>query len=339
MQKYLLFIGIDISKRWIDVCPSHNGQKKDMAHGRFDNDEQGFKQMIRFIRDYASQHKISGKWFFCMEHTGVYVLPMCNFLEKKRLDYALENGLQISKSLGIRRGKSDKTDAADIARYLFLHREEVKPFYLPSSNLLKIKNLLSLYRRLKKAQVAIKMAATELEEFSAPDLSNLVVQVSKDTTSTLVKQIEQVKKAIVEIIESSAELHRLYQLATSVKGIGPIIGATLLVYTNGFKGFQDARQFACYIGLAPFGHTSGSSIHKPDKVSNLANKRLKALFSNGALSAIRYDHEIRAYYLRKIEEGKNPFLVQNNVKNKLVHRIFAVVNRGTPYVELSKFRA
>lgn len=339
MQKYLVFIGIDISKKWIDVCASHNGQKKDMPHQRFDNNKKGFQQMVRFVRDYAGQHQIKGRWFFCMEHTGVYTVPLCNFLEQKQLDYVLESALRIFKSLGIRRGKSDKADAADIARYLFLHHREIKPYRLPSDTLLKINNLLRLHDRLTKAHAALKTAAKELKGFTGEALNKEVVQVSTDTMSNLKKQLDSVDRSILALIKSSDELHRLYQLATSVKGVGLIIGANLLVCTNGFKSFRTARQFACYIGVAPFGYSSGATVKRPDKVSHLANKKIKALISNGTMSAIRYDQELKAYYLRKIDEGKNSFLVQNNVKNKLVQRIFAVVKRGTPYVELNKFRA
>lgn len=49
--------------------------------------------------------------------------------------------------------------------------------------------------------------------------------------------------------------------------------------------------------------------------------------------------DLKAYYAKKLKEGKCKFLVQNNVKNKLVQRIFAVVKRGTPYVELGRHKA
>lgn len=40
---------------------------------------------------------------------------------------------------------------------------------------------------------------------------------------------------------------------------------------------SDARQFACYAGVAPFGHQSGNSIHGTPHVSHLANKQIKSL--------------------------------------------------------------
>ena len=60
---------------------------------------------------------------------------------------------------------------------------------------------------------------------------------------------------------------------------------------------------------------------------------MKALFHNGAMSAIQHCTEIKEYYQRKVGEGKNEMLVMNNVGNKLVHRIFACVSRREKYNE------
>lgn len=335
MQRYQLFIGIDISKKWIDVCLSSNGKKNEMLHLRISNEQSGFKKMLTFINDYVKKQHLAGPWLFCMEHTGVYVLPLCSFLEEQSLDYVIQSALAIASSLGLRRGKSDLADAANIARYAFLYRDELRPSRLPSQQLLKIKRLLSLRRRLVKAHGGFKVAANELAAF-ATDTSRITC-LSDQTCKHLDGQIKQVDKRIRALIQECETLNTLFELIVSVKGVGLIIAAHLLVYTNGFTAFQTARQFACYIGIAPFQHSSGTSVKKPDRVSHLANKKLKTLISCAAVSAIRFDKQMKAYYHRRIEEGKNPFLVQNNVKNKLIQRVFAVVKRRTPYVELDQF--
>jgi len=335
MQKYQLFIGIDISKKWIDVCLCFNGKKTNLPHGQFKNEHSGFKAMLLFIQKMCKKNELKGSWLFCMEHTGVYVLPLCDFLEKQSLTYVLQSALEIVRSLGLRRGKSDRADAGHIARYAFLHQDELRPYTLPSHTLLKIKFLLSLRGRLVKANTGFKVAANELAAFS--DLASQVSKITQQSCGQLKEHIKLIEQNIRRLINESEDLKSTFDLIVSVKGVGLIIGAHLLVYTNGFTAFQNARQFACYIGIAPFGHSSGSSIKKPDRVSFLANKKLKTLITNGAMSAIRYDKQIKAYYQRKIEADKNRFLVQNNVKNKLIHRIFAVVKRGTPYVELNQF--
>jgi len=337
MQRYQLFIGIDISKKWIDVCLSLNGKTSQMPHQQFLNNKKGFKKLLLFIQSFASKHAIDGAWLFCMEHTGVYALPLCSFLEKQSLDYVLQSALEIKRSLGLRRGKSDQTDAAYIARYAFLHQDELIVSRMPNDKLLRIKNLLSLRNRLVKANKSLKVASKELTAFST--FSGSVNRTTRRVCKELDKQIKQTEQEIQASIQESETLNRLFKLVVSVKGIGLIIGAHLLVYTNAFTAFDNARQFACYIGIAPFGHSSGSSIKRPDRVSHLANKKLKTLISNGAMSALQWDQEIKAYYHRKIGENKNKFLVQNNVKNKLIQRVFAVVKRGTPYVELNQFKA
>ncbi len=123
-----------------------------------------------------------------------------------------------------------------------------------------------------------------------------------------------------------------------MKGASLVIGAALLVYTLGFTAFSSSRKFAVYIGLVPFGHQSGTTLNLPARVSHLAHKQLKAYISNGACSAMQHDRELKAYYQRRLAEGKNKFVVQNAIRNKFLHRIFAVVKRGTPYVEFDTYR-
>ncbi|MBK7620710.1 MAG: hypothetical protein IPJ10_15530 [Flavobacteriales bacterium] len=41
--------------------------------------------------------------------------------------------------------------------------------------------------------------------------------------------------------------------------------------------------------------------------------------------------ELRQYFERKRAEGKKPILVVNAVRNKLVHRVCAVIRNNRPY--------
>jgi transposase len=96
---------------------------------------------------------------------------------------------------------------------------------------------------------------------------------------------------------------------------------------------------ACYAGVAPFPYQSGTSIKGRTKVHPLADKKLKSLLNMCAISAIRHDKEIKTYYERKAAEGKNKMLIINNVKCKLLARVFAVINRKTPFINTFKFAA
>jgi transposase len=124
---------------------------------------------------------------------------------------------------------------------------------------------------------------------------------------------------------------------TSITGVGKMTSICLIIRTQSFEKFDNWRQAACYCGCAPFEYSSGTSINGRTRVSPLADLKLKSLLTMCALSAIRYDAELKAYYERKIVEGKNKMLIINNIRCKLLARIFAVINRNSPYVNTHRF--
>lgn len=98
-----------------------------------------------------------------------------------------------------------------------------------------------------------------------------------------------------------------------------------------FEAIDDPKKLACHAGVAPFEHSSGSSVRGKTRVNHQARKSLKTLLHLAAMSALQVDGELRDYYLRKVAEGKNKMLVINALRNKLIHRVCAVVKRGEKY--------
>ena len=86
-----------------------------------------------------------------------------------------------------------------------------------------------------------------------------------------------------------------------------------------------------YCGVVPFEHTSGKSIRGKPRVHYMANKRLKKLLHLCALSSVQYNTEMKAYFDRKVQEGKHKMLVINNIRNKLLHRICASIRDNRSY--------
>jgi transposase len=112
-----------------------------------------------------------------------------------------------------------------------------------------------------------------------------------------------------------------------------------MIATRSFTSFGTWRQLACYAGVAPFEHSSGTSIKGRTKVSDIADKKMKSLLQMCVLSAVKCDKEIKGYYEKKKAEDKPTMLVMNNVRAKLLARAFAVIKRGTPFVNTQKFAA
>lgn len=127
------------------------------------------------------------------------------------------------------------------------------------------------------------------------------------------------------------------KLIQTVPGIGKQTALYFIIATKGFSAFTNWRKFACYSGVAPFEYSSGSSIKGRTKVNHMADKKMKSLLQMCAMTTLKYDPQIKEYYIKKKGEGKNAMLVLNNVRCKLISRVFAVINRETPYINTHKF--
>ncbi len=127
-------------------------------------------------------------------------------------------------------------------------------------------------------------------------------------------------------------MQKQYEAITSVPGVGMVTALQLMVHTHHFKRFASAKKLACYAGVAPFPHQSGSSVRGRDKVHPMANKTLKTALHMCALSVIRFKGELRAYFDRKVKEGKNKMSILNAIRNKILQRIFACVRDGKLFV-------
>jgi len=327
--KKKVFIGIDISKDQLDLVllkEEHFGTYEDK---KVPNSFNGFDGIVKWLE----KKKINLEdCLFCMEHTGTYGLLLFAWLSQMGIDFVVEPGLKIKRSLGITRGKNDKLDARRIADYAILNKAKLEPFIMPSSLLIQIKQLLTYRDQLTRISTSLKNSLKSHSQYQRVSGLKSITEEIKGQIHDLRQRINSIEKQVVSLIESDEELKKNYKLATSVKGIGFVIATFMIVTTNNFTGFENGRKYACYSGIAPFEHTSGTSIKGKTRVSNLANKKIKALLSNGANSASSWDPELKAYYKRKTEEGKDHKLIINAICCKLVNRVFAVVKRQAPYV-------
>jgi transposase len=325
------YVGIDISKEKVDIRLFDS--KMD---GTFDNKPSGFKKMKSLIEKQVDKNT---ELLFCFEHTGLYSVPLQAYLEKENLAYHMVSGLQVKRSLGIQRGKNDRVDARRLAEYAQSHGEEIKPQKLQSPHLIRLKYLLSMRSRLVRQRAGFTASIKDYKKCLALTNADVMIHVQQEMIKVLDKQVVKLEKEIRGIIASDARIQSMFNLATSVKGIGIISATYMIVLTNCFTEFKTWRKFACYAGSAPFEHQSGTSIRGKTRISHYANKRMKAILTNAAKSAIQHSPEIRLYYQKRLREGKHKKIVVNIIRNKLISRVFAVVRRGTPYVELVKYAA
>ena len=165
----------------------------------------------------------------------------------------------------------------------------------------------------------------------SPSLQKTLKKTVKQSLSVLKADQKAIDQQIESLIQADSRLKELFEWIVSVPGIGPVTATEILITTNEMQTISNPKKLACHAGVAPFEYRSGTSIRGRTRVSHQARKRLKSLFHLGAMSVIQTKGEFQNYYQRKVGEGKNKTLVLNAVRNKLIHRVCAVVRREEKY--------
>jgi transposase len=324
-----VFIGIDFSKEKVDVAVVFaEGLTETAARvfNEFKNSASGFKQLTKWVKS-VSDCKDASSWLFCGENTGDYSKPLCNHLYGNGYDMWLENAKSIKDASGLRRMKSDRADASMIAEYAMRNYDRAI-IYEPLSKSLSQLRELYLYRQMvvrHRCSFQVRRGEKRLTMEKSP-AKTTISQSERHIVSELNKEIAKVDEKIAALIANDEELMEVFTIVTSVPGIGTQNAVCLMAYTNNFRKFNfDSRKIACYYGLAPFGKDSGTSVHTDPHVHYMANRQIKAMLTQAALAAVNFNPTIGAYYRRLISAGKKKQVALNNVKNKLVHIVTAMV--------------
>jgi transposase len=324
-------VGIDISKLTIDVFIYN---KK--AHRQFDNNKTGFTMMQKWIRSETGNTK---EVIYCFEHTGWYCILLSHFLQETGIFYCCINPLELKRSMGFKRGKTDKTDSYEIARFAWLRKDELEASVAMPVKLIELQRLMSVREQLVKQCTALKNLAKGLLVTITKSTSDTGLKVINQSIIHLESQISKLEKEMEALIKADDKMKKNYKLSKSVKGVGKILAIQMLLHTHNYSRFGEWRQFSAYCGLVPYPYQSGTSINGRRKIHAISDIKMKSLLSMSAISAIQHDSELKSYYKKRVEEGKPKMVALNIIRNKIVSRIFATVRRGTPYVELNKFAA
>lgn len=323
------WIGIDVSKKSLDLTLlGLSGQV--LLQRKITNDREALTKLVgQWFSKYQFQ---AAEALVCIEPTGHYSWRVLFTLMELGLPTWQAHPMDIKKSIGSTRGKSDKVDAYRIAQYAFRFNDRARLITKDYLHTLKLKQLItrreSLVKRKKVHQNNLKEINTYLEASFRQECD----RIDQEQIALLNTQIKQVELLIKKMIAADQKWNAQNELLLTIDGVGPVVAAHLISITDGFTRFKTARELACHAGFAPFPYTSGSSIRGRSRVSKQSHKGLKTVVHMGAKSVIQRKCDLQEYYLRKVAEGKKKMKVLNAVANKMIHRVCAVIERGTPYV-------
>jgi len=326
---FKFIVGCDISKLVFDVAYF---DERPVYLGQFTNDSNGFSSLVlalKKITDVPAQ-----QWFIVFEFTGVYSKALKSYLQSINIPCMEENALKIKRNAPLKRGKSDPLDATMICEYAVEKLYKLKPQQASNQTVDKIKVLFSKRELLLKQKVALTISLKEQKIFLAEDLKIHLEKINNELIQTLESKIKTIEKLIRQYLKQDTDIYNKYTLAKSVVGIGFVTATLMICLTDNFTSKITARQFASFSGIAPFPNQSGGRIGRK-KINAKGNKLMKKAISNCVQSAIKYDPFINQYYMRLLEKNKPIGVIYNNIKNKLIARIFSTIKRNTPYVKLT----
>ena len=312
-----MIIGIDLAKEKFDVNYINSEGKKVVK-----TITNKLKPICKFL------DKLPDPCHIVAEHTGGYSSLLVFLANQLNVPISLVGGYEIKHSLGLQRGKSDDVDAARIREYGERFHDRLKAASCDSEAMTELKSLYVLRFNLVKTRKQLnslneKSSAAPMMSISAQKHNTIIL-------NDITERINVVEDEINELIKKNDELANNYTLIKSITGIGPVIASDLIIKTENFKKLDTASKCAAYAGVAPYKNESGKMKMKA-RTSNIADKKLKTLLYMGAKTAIVHNKEYRLYYQRKRMEGKPHFLIMNNVCNKLLRTIYAVVHNQCLY--------
>lgn len=320
-------MGCDISQDSFHFCL--RGSRGILLQGQITNST---KPIRSWLKELQKAHQLDlSQILFCLEHTGVYSAILLRELTARSLIICLENAMNIKLSLGLTRGKNDKVDAQRISEYAQRNADRL-PQWKPKRRVIeRLQLLIRMRERLIKARTELSRFNQDSKRFLLAEDTKMILAGTKRALEGIAKDIQKAEDLIESIIRSDENLSRLNKLITSINGVGLITSSTVIVRTNEFIDITKPKKFACTAGVAPFEHSSGKSVRGKSRVSHSAHKDVKTLLHMCAVGCISRKGELRDYYDRKITQGKNKMSVLNAIRNKLVHRVFAVVRDNVMY--------
>ena len=210
-------------------------------------------------------------------------------------------------------------------------QDELKLWEKPRDIIQTLEHLQSQRERFVKVLTQLSIPLEESKAFYKKEDHRMLVNSSSSSIESLKDSIKQRDEKIKCLIASDEKLKVLHNQVSSVIGVGVQTANELIIASNEFRKITDSSKMACYAGVAPFEHTSGTSLKGKSRVSHLANKPLKRLLHLAALSTIRGNNELASYYKNQLSKGKNKMSVINAIRNKLLHRVYACVREQRLY--------
>ena len=280
MNTHESFVGIDVSKDWLDIGFT-SGQTLRIAHTL-----EGMAGLVERLEGAPPS-------LIVLEATGGLETALAGSLVARGLPVAVVNPRQVrdyARACG-RLAKTDRIDALILAAFAAAIRPQIRP--LPDEETRALGELLARRRQLIDMRVQEKL---RLERARGMQRDSL-----KEHIDWLDERIVRIDTDLTHALRTSHAWREKDDLLAAIPGIGKVTRATLLALMPEL-GRLSNKQIAALAGVAPFSRDSGK--HRGERIVWGGRSQVRRVLYMAAVSAVRCNPVIRDFYQRLRAQGK-----------------------------------
>ena len=324
----MYFIGIDVSKKTLDLAYFDHQPKRWSKPCILGNNREGWNKLIQWAEKQTQAPCES----ICvvMEATGVYHLKVAAYLSREGLNVTVVNPHQASQYAKSQnhQNKSDKHDSRALQEF----GSQLKKLHLFLPDTKDISQLKALLSRMRQLGKDLQRERNRLEKCDFQEGSSWARTSIERLSGCNISEQKRTQAQIDQLIKQNDVLKRNQKLLCTIKGIGKLTSQWLLPLLS-TQRFKSARETAAFLGLVPYFRTSGTTLHTRGRLSGRGDADLRTRMFMPALSAVRHDPVMRAFYLQLVAKGKPKKVALIAVMRKLVHVCYGVIKHQTPFIE------
>jgi transposase len=322
-----IYVGIDAAAESFMASVLHSPERAGTAPTPFENSEAGLLALEGWLRSLGvDPHEVR----VCIENTGVYTEVLCYQLHERGYALSLLDPRTLWKAFGDGQPKNDPLDSRRIAEYGFRYADRLRLWKPQKVIVEQVRVILSTREQLVEQSTATKNARSTLaRKFIQTPAANHALET---TIANLQAQIRELEEALKHLIRTHPTLMQGVSLLMSAPGVGWLLSSHLLVLTRGFTDVPSYRTLAQYLGISPNEHSSGTSVRKRNRSRRYGPPAIRKLLHLAARSLRTHEAKSTRYFLEKVASGKPKSLVINNIANRLLKRLCAMMRSGTPYI-------
>jgi transposase len=323
-----IYVGIDPAAETFVATAFYSPDRTRTARTVFENSPEGISAFEAWLRN---EEVTPEQAHVCIENTGVYSETLCYELHARGYRLSLLDPRSVQKAFSDGQPKTDPIDSQKIAEYGFRYADKLQIWKPRQEIVEQIQVLLRTREQLVEQKTASMNARSRLgrKRIQTPAANRAL----EATIESLQQQIKALQAELERLIRSNPTLMEGVALLLSAPGVGWLLAGNFVVLTRGFAEVPNYRSLAQYLGVSPNDHISGTSVRKKSKSRRYGPSIARKLLHLAARSLRTHNPGFKRYYLEKTAQGKEKALVLNNIANKLLRRLCAMLRTKTPYID------